>query len=347
MNVSRKSLEALFEDFRNVKALILGDVMVDSYLWGKVDRISPEAPVPVVLVNRRSNMLGGAANVALNIKALGGEPILCSVIGNDTRGNDFLDLLEQDNISTEGIIQSTSRITTTKFRIIGNKAQLLRVDEEMDTDLNDAEQLSIREKLDYILENRKPQVIILQDYNKGVLTEDIIRYITDAGKQLGIPVVVDPKKKNFSCYKNVDLFKPNLKELREGLKQEIELNELDKISEACSEWQRKQNITALMVTLSENGLFVREEIDGMATNFHIPAHLRNIADVSGAGDTVISVASLCRALKTDTWLTAALSNIAGGLVCEHVGVVPVNGGHLLAEAVELFTKGTGVGSNIR
>lgn len=344
MNISRESLENLFEDFKKLKVLIVGDVMIDSYLWGKVDRISPEAPVPVVLVNRRSNMLGGAANVALNIKSLGAEPILCSLIGNDARGNDFIDLLETDNISTEGIIQSTSRITTTKFRIIGNKAQLLRVDEEMDSDLHESEQQTLIDKIRDIITNRKPSVIILQDYNKGVLTENVINYITGQSNRLGIPVVVDPKKKNFSCYKNIDLFKPNLKELREGLKQEIELSELDKISSACAEWQKQQNIVSLMVTLSENGLFLREELDGTVTQFHIPAHLRNIADVSGAGDTVISVASLCRALKTDTWLTAALSNIAGGLVCEHVGVVPVNGRYLLKEAIELLTAGASVSS---
>lgn len=338
MNISRESLESLFKDFTNLKVLIVGDVMIDSYIWGKVDRISPEAPVPVVLVSHRSNMLGGAANVALNIKALGAEPILCSVIGNDMRGSDFLGLLEEDNITTEGIIQSSTRITTTKFRIIGNKAQLLRVDEEVDTDLNEGEQQAFIEKLEELVDNYQPAVIILQDYNKGVLTAEVIEYITSLGKKLGIPVVVDPKKKNFACYKNVDLFKPNLKELREGLKMDIELKDIEKIKLACAEWQQKQNITSLMVTLSENGVFMREGFKGNFQEFHIPAHIRNIADVSGAGDTVISVASLCRALKIDTWLTAALSNIAGGLVCEHVGVVPINGKQLLSEAIELITR---------
>lgn len=344
MNISRESLESLFEDFSKLKVLILGDVMVDSYLWGKVDRISPEAPVPVVLVNRRSNMLGGAANVALNIKALSAEPVLCSVIGNDAKGNDFLKLLENDNISTDGIIQSSTRITTTKFRIIGNKAQLLRVDEEMDTDLNQAEQEALIDKINHIMDNVKPDVIILQDYNKGVLTNVVINHIIELGNSRNVPVVVDPKKKNFTSYRKVDMFKPNLKELREGLKQDIELNDIEKIKQACAEWQQIQEIKSLMVTLSENGIFVREQLDGVIQEFHIPAHLRNIADVSGAGDTVISVASLCRALKTDTWLTAALSNIAGGLVCEHVGVVPVKGKLLLNEAIELLSAGTEVGS---
>lgn len=337
-NITSASLDKLFHDFKNLKVMILGDVMIDSYLWGKVDRISPEAPVPVVLVEKRSNMLGGAANVALNVKSLGAEPILCSVIGNDIKGADFIDLLEDDNISTKGIIQSNQRVTTTKFRIIGNKVQLLRVDEEIDTDLNDVEEFELISKINEIIENQNIDVIILQDYNKGVLTEKIIHHIISLGNDRGIPIVVDPKKKNFNCYKEVDLFKPNLKELREGLKQDIELKELDKIRAACAIWQQKQLIRNIMVTLSENGVFIRQETDGIISEYHIPAHLRNISDVSGAGDTVISVASLCRALKVDIWLTAALSNIAGGLVCESVGVVPIDGRRLLREAIDLLNQ---------
>ncbi len=345
MNISHQQLEHLFNDFKRLKVLILGDVMVDSYIWGKVDRISPEAPVPVVLVKRRSNMLGGAANVALNIKSLGAEPILCSVIGSDIRGNDFIELLEKDDISTKGIIQSSGRITTTKFRIIGNKTQLLRVDEENENDLDDLEQKTLTDKLNNLLENEDINVIILQDYNKGVLTEEVISHIIELGNKKGIPIVVDPKKKNFNCYRQVDLFKPNLKELAEGLKLEFGVSDIGKIGEACAEWQRRQGIASLMVTLSEKGVFIREQTDGKANEYHIPAHLRNIADVSGAGDTVISVASLCRALKIDSELTAALANIAGGLVCEQVGVVPVNGQNLLKEAVQLLSSDKKVGRN--
>ncbi len=336
MNITRETLEGLFDNFRKLKVLILGDVMIDSYLWGRVDRISPEAPVPVVLVDKRSNMLGGAANVALNIKSLGAEPILCSVIGDDTRGHDFIELLEKDQISAEGIIRSKERITTTKFRIIGNKSQLLRVDEENDTDLTESEQTHLVEKLDTLMTRGDISVVVLQDYNKGVLTENVIRHITRLGEQNNIPVVVDPKKKNFNSYTNIELFKPNIKELREGLKQDIDASDIEKVALACAEWQRKQHIASVMVTLSEYGLFMRQQLNGEVKQFHIPAHLRNIADVSGAGDTVISVASLCIALKSDPWLTAALSNIAGGLVCEQVGVVPVNGEYLLKEAIDLL-----------
>ncbi len=336
MSSISEKLEQLFEKFKGLKVLILGDVMIDSYIWGKVDRISPEAPVPVVLVNQRTNMLGGAANVALNIKSLGAEPILCSFVGNDSQGRVFVNLLKHDDISSEGILHSESRITTTKFRIIGNKVQLLRVDDESDHDLSEEDENQLLSKVKELISKETVDVIIMQDYNKGVLTPEVIRQVIEFAGTLNIPVVVDPKKKNFDCYKNVDLFKPNLKELKEGLKLEIDINDLVSIDKASAEWQQKQSINSLMVTLSENGIFLRDQIDGESRRFHIPAHIRKIADVSGAGDTVISVASLCRALNVDPHLTAALANIAGGLVCEHVGVVPVDGKQLLSEAILLL-----------
>jgi len=336
MKITRKQIETLFGNFKGKQVMILGDVMIDAYLWGKVERISPEAPVPVVSVKKRENLLGGAANVALNIKALGAVPVLCSVVGNDIKGDEFTGLLHQDGISSEGIIRSPERITTTKFRIIGNKAQMLRVDEEMDTDLSQPEEEKLLSGIRAIFSSRQIDVVILQDYNKGVLTSHVIDELLSMASKLGIPVVVDPKKKNFDAYRNIDLFKPNLKELREGLKIDAELNEMDKIRQAVIDWQTLQSISAVMVTLSEAGVFIRDTSGSEVQEYHIPAHLRNIADVSGAGDTVISVASLCRALKVPAFLTASLSNLAGGLVCEHIGVVPVNCDLLLREALDLI-----------
>lgn len=336
--ITRKQIETLFEDFKGKQVMILGDVMIDAYLWGKVDRISPEAPVPVVSVKKRENMLGGAANVALNVKALGAVPILCSVVGSDVKGDEFAGLLQQDGITSEGIVRSQDRITTTKFRIIGNKVQILRVDEEMDSDLNPDEEEKLLSGIKKIFNENQIEVVILQDYNKGVLTRHVISELLAMASKLGIPVVVDPKKKNFDAYRNIDLFKPNLKELREGLKIDAELNEVDKIRQAVIDWQALQSISAVMVTLSEAGVFIRDTSGPEVLEYHIPAHLRNIADVSGAGDTVISVASLCRALKAPAFLTASLSNLAGGLVCEHIGVVPVNRDLLLREALELIAE---------
>ncbi|HPG33861.1 MAG: D-glycero-beta-D-manno-heptose-7-phosphate kinase [Lentimicrobiaceae bacterium] len=336
MKVDRTQIETLFNDFTGKHVLILGDVMIDSYLWGKVDRISPEAPVPVVSVKRRENLLGGAANVALNIKALSAVPVLCSVIGADIKGDEFNELLHQDGIMTDGIVRSPSRITTTKFRIIGNKAQMLRVDEEMDSDLLPQDEIALLERVSEIFQRFPIGVVILQDYNKGVLTKNVIESVIALSAAKGIPVVVDPKKKNFDAYKKVDLFKPNLKELSEGLKIDLDLNDIASIKSAAIAWQTNQSITAMMVTLSEAGVFIRDTSNGQVSEFHIPAHVRNIADVSGAGDTVISVASLCRAMGVSPFLTASLSNLAGGLVCEFVGVAPVNRERLLSEAIELI-----------
>lgn len=335
--ITGRQLDELFDQFAGKKVMIIGDVMIDAYLWGKVDRISPEAPVPVVSVKRRENLLGGAANVALNIRALQAVPLLCSVIGNDFRGDEFLDLLKQDGIARDGIVRCPDRITTTKFRIIGNNAQMLRVDEEMDTDLSAEDERLLLGVMDGLLKTGEVSVIVMQDYNKGVLTRTLIEKVLKSAAELGIPVVIDPKHKNFDAYQGVSLFKPNLKELKEGLNIDAEINSTEQIRQAVADWQSKQSIETMMVTLSEAGLFIRDTAEGEVKEFLLPAHLRKIADVSGAGDTVISVASLCKALKLSAYLTAALSNIAGGLVCEYVGVVPVNRDRLLNEARLLLT----------
>jgi len=336
---SGKEIIKLFEAFDNLNVLVAGDVMIDAYLWGKVERISPEAPVPIVLVNRRESLLGGAANVALNLKALGANPILCSVIGNDARGDEFLQLLEKEGLDTSGICRSDARITTTKFRIIGNKAQMLRVDEEIDTEINPADTAKLLEVVTRIVEDPGAAVIILQDYNKGVLTSQSISRIIDIAHKKNIPVTADPKKANFETYRDIALFKPNLKELREGLRMEIEPGNISQVLHAINQLHEYQAIETVLTTLSESGVLISRHKDGeLPEVVSLPAHLRSIADVSGAGDTVISVASLCLALGTSIHELAAIANLAGGLVCEHVGVVPVNKKKLLAETLALVNR---------
>lgn len=333
---SGEEIKKLFKAFGNLNVLVVGDVMIDAYLWGKVDRISPEAPVPIVAVHRRESLLGGAANVALNLKALGANPILCSVIGNDARGNEFLELLKKECLDTSGICRSNERITTTKFRIIGNKAQMLRVDEEIDDDLNEADAARLIESVSSILKKKGIDVIILQDYNKGVLTPITISSVIKEAQEKKIPVAVDPKKANFNLYNGVSLFKPNLKELREGLKMDIEPGNTSQLLNAIDKLHEDQFIETVLTTLSEAGVLVsrlKEGEDRQVVN--VPAHVRSIADVSGAGDTVISVAALCIALETSAHELAVISNLAGGLVCEHIGVVPVNKEKLLAETLVL------------
>jgi len=281
--ITGRQLDELFDQFAGKKVMIIGDVMIDAYLWGKVDRISPEAPVPVVSVKRRENLLGGAANVALNIRALQAVPLLCSVIGNDVRGDEFLDLLKQDGIARDGIVRCPDRVTTTKFRIIGNNAQMLRVDEEMDTDLSAEDERLLLGVMDGLLKTGEVSVIVMQDYNKGVLTRTLIEKVLKSAAELGIPVVIDPKHKNFDAYQGVSLFKPNLKELKEGLNIDAEINSTEQIRQAVADWQSKQSIETMMVTLSEAGLFIRDTAEGEVKEFLLPAHLRKIADVSGAG----------------------------------------------------------------
>lgn len=327
----------LFASFENTRVLIIGDVMLDTYVWGSVNRISPEAPVPIVAVEKREVRLGGAANVAMNLKSLGAEPILCSIVGNDARGDEFINTMQSDNIPTMGIINSADRKTTTKFRIIGNNTQLLRIDDETTDPLSDNDHKLIESKIKDIVEKEDIRVIIFQDYDKGVIDEKLIEYTVNLAQTKNIPVAVDPKKRNFLSYKNVTLFKPNLKEIEDGLNTSIKGSDIGTVETAVSKLQEILNATMVMNTLSENGVFIRWKENGSFQTSHHPAHVRNIADVSGAGDTVISVAALCLTRGLDANDITAIANLAGGLVCEEVGVVPIDKKKLQEEIISTLT----------
>ena len=337
------SFDQLFADFAQLKVLIVGDVMIDAYVWGRVERISPEAPVPVVRVNRRENRLGGAANVALNVQALGATPLLCAVVGEDAYGDTFRQLLRDQDIATDYIVTSTERSTTVKERVIAGSQQIVRVDAEHDHVLSEAEQQPLLAKAEEAL--AQADVVIFQDYDKGVLSASVVQRITRKAQETGIPVAVDPKKRNFIHYREATLFKPNLKELRQGLQQErIALHNEDyaplhdeqqAIHEASDKLRALLHHQITLITLSEKGVFV----DDIADGYHfIPAHVRQIADVSGAGDTVISIAALCLAAHSTPTTLAALANLGGGIVCEHTGVVPIDRARLLKEANESLTR---------
>lgn len=321
----------LFDRFNSLSILIIGDVMIDAYWWGGVNRISPEAPVAVVAVNEKENRLGGAANVALNIAAMGAKPVLCSVVGDDFQGRELCRLMQEQNMDTKGIVYSSKRPTTVKTRIIGNKAQMLRIDEETDANISLEEEKIFIEKIESIINSEKINAIIFQDYDKGVITEEVIARTTEIAKRKNIPITVDPKKRNFTAYRNVDLFKPNLKELKEGLKIDFDSVDRDILVEAALLLHHKQRINKVFITLSERGVFMMDFAQKEAEVTMLPACLRKISDVSGAGDTVISVASLCLALGLDAQTIAEVSNFAGGLVCESVGVVPIDKNRLLFE----------------
>jgi rfaE bifunctional protein kinase chain/domain len=324
-----KSIIEIFKSFSNHKVLVIGDVMIDSYLMGKVERISPEAPVPIISMTDQEHRLGGAANVALNVQALGATPILCAVIGNDINADQFRNLLNEKNMTSEGILSDSSRITTVKTRIISGRQHLMRVDRETDKPLSMQTEHEFKLHIEKLLETHQISAIIFEDYDKGVITPEIIASVITLAKEKNIPTLVDPKKRNFLDYHGATLFKPNFKELTEGLKIELKKNDPSGLFSAAQELHRK-GIQYVLVTLSEHGVFISDGKDYKL----IPAEIRDISDVSGAGDTVISVASLCMASGADVALTAQIANIAGGLVCEKVGVVPVDKQQLLDELIE-------------
>ncbi|TGE29603.1 bifunctional heptose 7-phosphate kinase/heptose 1-phosphate adenyltransferase [Hymenobacter metallicola] len=326
---SLATLPAVFDAFNRLTVLIVGDVMMDAYVWGKASRLSPEAPVPVVNVSRTEQRLGGAANVALNVQALGATPLLCAVIGEDTGGDQLLELLRDNDLSAEGLVRSAFRPTTVKQRILAAGQHLLRIDSEVETDLNTEEAQGLQARYEALID--RADVVIFEDYDKGVLNAGSIAHFIALARQKGIPTVVDPKKKNFLAYQHCTLFKPNLKELREGLKLEFGDTDADRpdFEAAVARLRELLRPETVLVTLSERGVFSESQQSGRS---YIPAHLRMISDVSGAGDTVISIAALCVALGLEPPVMAALANLGGGLVCEQVGVVPIEKQRLLEEA---------------
>jgi rfaE bifunctional protein kinase chain/domain len=321
-----------FDRFLGKKVLVVGDVMVDTYVLGKVNRVSPEAPVPIVSLEKTEERLGGAANVALNIVALGAQPIICSVVGNDDAGKSLVKLLLDSNVSHQGLVFSDSRKTTVKTRVIGNNQHLLRIDAEQTHNINqnDADQLLKRiEELLVI----GVDAIIFEDYNKGVLTSEVIENIIKMASQFNVITAVDPKKENFLAYKNVTLFKPNLKELKEGLRRDFSfIQDKKAFEDAIRHLELELNNKISFVTLSEHGVFIKNNNE----QHYVAAHVRNISDVSGAGDTVISVATLCLIAGFDIKELAEISNIAGGLVCEESGVVSISKEKLIAEVTQIL-----------
>lgn len=325
--MSAVNFDQLFEQLTKLKVAVIGDVMLDTYMWGHVERISPEAPVPIVTLDQKEYRIGGAANVALNIASLGAAVSMLSVVGNDDEGKMLHQLLEEKNIKTDFLLSSPKRITTNKTRIISRNQQMMRLDNEITHDLRFEDENRLILALQTFIAQEKPDVLIFEDYNKGVLTELVIQKAIDLCKHNGIITTVDPKRKNFFSYKAVDVFKPNLKEVKEGLNllvDDVSEEALKSIHEKLRE--QLQHHTSF-ITLSEKGVFYNNETEAGI----IPTHIRNIADVSGAGDTVIAVASLVYAASKDVKLMAEIANIAGGLVCEEVGTAAINKERLLQE----------------
>lgn len=322
----------LFEGFKHTKVAIIGDVMLDTYMWGSVERISPEAPVPVVSLKKKEYRMGGASNVALNTVALDAQTYIFSVIGYDEDGHTLIDLLEQSNINTDGIVKANNRITTNKIRVIARNQHMMRLDSEVIHDIELAQENALIQKIENCFVNNKPDVVIFEDYNKGVLTATLIEKVIALCKQYNIITTVDPKRKNFFAFKGVDIFKPNLKEVKEALNLLVETVDLNSLQQIHQKLKDELQHHISLITLSEKGVFYNTE----TTANIIPTHVRSIADVSGAGDTVIAVASLVYAATKDMQLSAEIANIAGGLVCEEVGTVAINKDKLLQETILLL-----------
>lgn len=326
------TIPVLFEKINGLRVLVVGDVMLDTYCWGSVDRISPEAPVPVVAVKKTETRIGGAGNVAINTAALGASTTIISVVGEDAAGKQLLQLMQAIPIDVSKVVTTGDRPTTNKTRIMSRNQQMLRLDEEETADLSAALEEKIWLQIQLYFNEKVPDVCILEDYNKGVLTPTLIGKIIDLCHQNRVVTTVDPKQKNFFAYQGVTLFKPNLKEVKEGLHiplTKIDLNSLDDIHRQLTAQLHHQ---ISFITLSEKGVYFN---DGNKSAL-LPGHIRNIADVSGAGDTVIAVASLVYAVTTEMQLAASIANIAGGLVCEEVGTAPIRRQLLIDEAIRLL-----------
>lgn len=327
-----RNFDELFKKLDKVKVAVVGDVMLDTYWWGSVDRISPEAPVPVVALHKKEYRIGGAGNVALNTVALGAETTLFSVIGKDNDAKLLIDLLEQHSIDVQYIVKSAQRITTSKTRIISRNQQMMRLDSENISDLTTEDEALLLHQFTSYIKHNKPDVVIFEDYNKGVLTETLITSIISICREHSILTTVDPKRKNFFTYKHVDIFKPNLKEVKEGLNLLLDVINEEVLASIHEELAAVLSHRISFITLSEKGVFYQKTAKGQI----IPSHIRNIADVSGAGDTVIAVVSVVYAATNNIKLAAEIANIAGGLVCEEVGTASINKKRLLQECTSLL-----------
>jgi rfaE bifunctional protein kinase chain/domain len=317
IKLSENRIEELKHNYEGKRIAIIGDMMLDGYFWGDVKRISPEAPVPVLEVEEEFFRFGGAANVALNIAALGGIPIPIGVIGDDSYGAIFSSLLNDSKISADGILIDDTRPTTTKTRVIADSQHVVRIDKESKEYLNSKMEGKI---FDYVKKNINDlDGIILQDYNKGVLTESLITKIVNEANESKKLITVDPKFENFWSYKNVTVFKPNRKEAEEKLG--LKITSSEDVSFAGSKLLEKLNAQYILLTLGDEGIAVFEK--GRAEK-RMPTKARKVADVSGAGDTVISTLTLSLAAGADILEASYLANYAGGIVCGEVGIVPVN-----------------------
>ncbi len=319
MNITEAKLRSIFRKSKGIKIAIIGDVMLDKYVYGTISRISPEAPVPVVDIDKTEYRLGGAANVANNIKALDAEPVLIGVIGNDYDSKHYLDVMKMLGLSTAGIIKDNSRPTTAKTRVIAHSQHVLRVDSEIKDDISNNTRRKI---IEFFTKNIKSfAAVILQDYNKGVLTKETISQIISVCRKYKKPIYVDPKFHNFFEFRDVTVFKPNRKETADILAMKIDGE--DSVKEAGRILIDRLNCEYLVLTRGEKGMMLFDKEKNKTVILNIPTKARRVADVSGAGDTVISTIAVMLAGGANIIEAVMLANQAAGIVCEEVGIIPI------------------------
>ncbi|MCY4418931.1 MAG: bifunctional ADP-heptose synthase [Cytophagales bacterium] len=331
-----EDLYATLERFSSLRVLVVGDVMLDAYVWGQVQNMSAEAPVPILLRETETRSLGGAANVAMSLRGLSAQPILCGVVGKDEEGKQLLNQLQENEIPREGIHISPNRPTTLKTRFVSGTHHLLRLDRESIEPLNKEEEKILWKQIEKYI----PQVhvILIQDYNKGCLSASLIDKILQAARERTRPVVVDPKRRNFFRYQHVSLFKPNLKELTDAMEESMPVFKMERVEELARNLQERLQASRVLVTLSERGILALEGENLQ----HFPTQARVISDVSGAGDAVISIAALCTALNLPLSFLTKLGNIAGSIVCGQKGVAHLDKKSLISFfKASLGNPGTG------
>lgn len=330
-SVEEKEICRIFEKFGGMRALVIGDSMIDSYHWGTSFRMSPEAKVPVITVTSREQRPGGAANVAINLHNLGAKPVLFTVTGADQKGNELKTLLHGSGLSSQGVLKEKQRITTVKNRILDNGRHVIRIDEEITVPVSSETGEKLFNSVRKEIGKKRTDVILFVDYDKGVISPGLFAQINELAVKYEIPVAVDPKNSNFGIYREIDLCKPNFSEFIQGTGINIEPENLTSLRRAAAEHRLRQNIKILLITMSESGAMISSEKSEM----YCPAIPGKIADVTGAGDTSLSVAALSLAAGLPEETIIKLSNLAGSLVCESYGVCPVNKHQLIQKMKQL------------
>jgi rfaE bifunctional protein kinase chain/domain len=328
-SLTESRIHRLLESFSGRRVAIIGDVMLDRYFRGAVTRISPEAPVPVVDVSEETEYPGGAANVGYNLVSLGASPLLLGVAGDDMSGAHLRGLLNRLGIGDEGILVDPDRPTTVKTRVIASSQHIVRIDQERKHRLSAA----VRNRLLDILENniRQLDALILQDYNKGVICDELIPRAVALARAHNVPVYVDPKYENFFAYSDVTVFKPNRKEAEDALQRSIRTEQ--ERHEGVSELLKRLHCEYVILTLGSEGMMLAGGRDEPAL---VPTKALQVADVSGAGDTVIATLATAYAAGATMREAVVIANHAAGIVCEQIGTVPVHAEDLLRVLLEDF-----------